>query len=70
MLSHRNLMGNARNMYAEGFLADPASICIARRCSIWPTWRRCMAHFLAGNTHAFIRIFSPEGVAHALRRSK
>jgi long-chain acyl-CoA synthetase len=43
MLSHRNLVGNARNMLADESPTIERLTSMLRRCSIWPMRRRCIS---------------------------
>jgi long-chain acyl-CoA synthetase len=68
MLSHRNLMSNARNLAAEfGPAADRLYLHAA------PMFHLADAGFsylqlLTGGAHAVIRMFTPEGLAQAIQR--
>jgi len=68
MLSHRNLMSNARNMLAERprdgdtvYLHAAPMFHLANAGAMY-------MHLLAGGSHAVIRAFSPEAVAKAIER--
>jgi long-chain acyl-CoA synthetase len=70
MLSHRNLVGNARNMLAEG-LAGPDSVYL----HVAPMFHLANAaamylHFLAGGKHGAVRAFAPAAVAQAIEKFK
>jgi long-chain acyl-CoA synthetase len=70
MLSHRNLVGNARNMLAEG-LAGPDSVYL----HVAPMFHLANAaamylHFLAGGRHGAVRAFAPAAVAQAIEKFK
>ena len=66
MLSHRNLLSNARNVAAEIGPIEDASICMPRRCSIVADVAAMYAYLLAGSAHAFLRMFTPAGLAQAI----
>ena len=70
MLSHRNLLSNARNMLAEGLAgADAVYLHVAPMFHL-ANAAAMYLHFLAGSTHAAIRAFTPAGVAQAIEKFK
>jgi long-chain acyl-CoA synthetase len=70
MLSHRNLMANARNALAEG-LAGENTVYL----NVAPMFHLANAaamyiHFLAGGSQAVLRAFTPERLAQTIERFK
>ena len=66
MLSHRNLMSNARNMLAEDRLAGPRVYLHVAPMFHLANVSAMYSYLLGGDTHAMIRMFSSEGVARAI----
>ena len=67
MLSHRNLMANARNMLAEGLgRTRMPSICNAAPMFHLANAAAMYAHFLAGGSQAVLRTFTPERLAQTI----
>ena len=70
MLSHRNLMSNARNMLAEGMAGeDTVYLNVAPMFHLANAAAMYM-HFLAGGSHAVLRAFTPERLAQTIERYK
>ena len=70
MLSHRNLLSNARNMQAEGLAGtDPVYLHVAPMFHL-ANGAAMFLHFFAGSSHAVLRMFSPEGLAKAIQDMK
>jgi long-chain acyl-CoA synthetase len=70
MLSHRNLMSNARNMLAEGILSNGGTYLHAAPMFHLANVAGMYAHLLAGSAHAVVRAFAPEATAQAVERFK
>ncbi len=70
MLSHRNLMSNARNMAAEGLASQGGTYLHAAPMFHLANAAAMYLHLLAGNSHAFVRAFSPDNAAEAIERFK
>jgi long-chain acyl-CoA synthetase len=68
MLSHRNLLSNARNMLAEGLSNDQAIYLHAAPMFHLANAAEMYLNFLAGSTHAIVRGFTPDGVAQAIEK--
>jgi long-chain acyl-CoA synthetase len=68
MLSHRNLMSNARNMVAERLGSSEASCLYVAPMFHIATGAAMYWNRLAGGSHAVVRVFSPEAVAKAIER--
>ena len=65
MLSHGNLMANARNFTLEGFSARGIYLSAAPMFHL-ANAGAMYASFLSGASHAFLRVFTPESLAHAI----
>jgi long-chain acyl-CoA synthetase len=70
MLSHRNLMSNARNMAAEGLASDGGTYLHAAPMFHLANAAAMYLHFLVGNSHAVVRMFTPDAVAAAIEKFK
>jgi long-chain acyl-CoA synthetase len=70
MLSHRNLMSNARNMAAEGLATPGGTYLHAAPMFHLANAAAMYLHFLTGSSHAVVRAFTPDGVASAIQRFK
>ena len=70
MLSHRNLMSNARNMAAEGLASDSGVYMHAAPMFHLANAAAMYLHFLTGSSHAVVRMFTPDGVAGAIQQFK
>ena len=66
MLSHRNLLSNARNVAAEMHTVDDAVYLHAAPMFHLADVSALCTHLLTGSTHAIVRMFTPAGVAHAI----
>lgn len=66
MLSHRNLLANARNMKAEGLATAEGTYLHVAPMFHLANAGAMYLHFFAGSSHAVVRSFSPEGVARAI----
>lgn len=67
MLSHGNLMANARNFTLEGFSARGIYLSAAPMFHL-ANAGAMYASFLGGASHAFLRLFTPEALARAIER--
>ncbi len=67
MLSHGNLMANARNFTCEGFSARGIYLHAAPMFHL-ANAGAMYASFLGGASHAFLRLFAPDALAHAIAR--
>jgi long-chain acyl-CoA synthetase len=70
MLSHRNLMGNSRNMLAERLTHEHAVYLHAAPMFHLANSAEMYLNFLAGSCNAIVRAFTPDGVARAIERYK
>ena len=70
MLSHRNLLGNARNMLADGITNDRATYLHVAPMFHLANAAAMYLNLLAGGMHAIVRSFTPEGVAQAIEKFK
>jgi long-chain acyl-CoA synthetase len=70
MLSHRNLMSNARNMLAEALVSKRGTYLHVAPMFHLANAAAMYVHFLAGSSHAVIRAFAPEAMAQAIERFK
>jgi long-chain acyl-CoA synthetase len=70
MLSHRNLMSNARNMLADGLSNEQAIYLHAAPMFHLANAAEMYLNFLVGSTNAIVRGFTPEGVAQAIEKFK
>jgi long-chain acyl-CoA synthetase len=68
MLSHRNLMSNARNMLAEGLASRRGTYLHVAPMFHLANVAGMHVHFLTGNAHAVIRAFAPEATAQAIEK--
>lgn len=66
MLSHRNLMANARNMLCDGLTTPGGTYLHAAPMFHLANAAAMYLNFLVGNTHAVVRMFTPDGVAGAI----
>lgn len=70
MLSHRNLMSNARNMAVEGLASPNGTYLHAAPMFHLANAAAMYLNLLTGNSHAFVRAFSPESAAEAIESFK
>ena len=70
MLSHRNLMSNARNMAGEGLASDGGTYLHAAPMFHLANAAAMYLHFLTCSSHAIVRMFTPDGVAAAIEKFK
>ena len=70
MLSHRNLMGNSRNMLADRLTDEDAVYLHAAPMFHLANSAEMYLNFLAGSGNAIVRAFTPDGVAQAIERYK
>jgi long-chain acyl-CoA synthetase len=68
MLSHRNLMSNARNMLADGLSTEDVVYLHVAPMFHLANAASMYMHLLSGGSHAFLRTFTPAGVARAIER--
>ena len=68
MLSHRNLLSNARNMLAEGLVSDEGVYLHVAPMFHLANGAAMYLNLLAGSRHAIVRSFTPDGVAQAIER--
>ena len=68
MLSHRNLMANARNMLAEGLGGQDTVHLNAAPMFHLANAAEMYVHFLAGGSQAVLRMFTPERLAQTIER--
>ena len=68
MLSHRNLMGNARNMAAEGLASTNGVYAHVAPMFHLANAASMYLHFLVGNSHAVVRAFTPDAVAGVIEK--
>lgn len=70
MLSHRNLMSNARNMLCERMAGENTTYLHVAPMFHLANAAAMYLHFLAGGSHAVLRTFTPTGLAQAIERFK
>jgi len=70
MLSHRNLMANARNALAEGMAGENTVYLNAAPMFHLANAGAMYLHFLAGGSQAVLRGFTPERLARTIERFK
>ncbi len=70
MLSHSNLMSNARNMAGEGLASDDGVYLHAAPMFHLANAAAMYLHLLVANSHAIVRTFTPEGLAAAIETFK
>ncbi len=70
MLSHRNLMSNARNMLCERMAGENTTYLHVAPMFHLANAAAMYLHFLAGGSHAVLRAFTPAGLARAIEQHK
>jgi long-chain acyl-CoA synthetase len=68
MLSHRNLLSNARNLQAEGLAGENATYLHVAPMFHLANASLMYLHFFTVSRHAFVRMFTPDGVARAIEQ--